>query len=261
MYRQIAEDLREQIESGRIAPGDQIPTEIVLRERYRASRNTVRDAVKWLSNPGLVETRPGQGIFIPTKIDPFRTTLTADTKRAAGQEVLAGEGIGYQTEVEVQNRAPRNTTPRVELQRANAAVAAQLLITEGDQVISRHQRRYIDDTPWSLQTSWYPRTLADNGAVQLTYADDIEEGAVKYLIETLGLTQVGYRDLITVRAPDTREASFVNLPSDGRVAVFEISRVAFDQEGKPMRLTVTVFPADRNQFIVNVGDVPQAGGG
>jgi DNA-binding GntR family transcriptional regulator len=49
MYRQIAEDLRE----------------------HDASRNTVRDAVKWLTSLGLVETRPGQGTFVVDDIDPF----------------------------------------------------------------------------------------------------------------------------------------------------------------------------------------------
>jgi hypothetical protein len=33
-----------------------------------------------------------------------------------------------------------------------------------------------------------------------------------------------------------------------------IFRTAFDQNKSPMRLTVTVFPADRNQFIANTGD-------
>jgi GntR family transcriptional regulator len=36
MYRQIAEDLRRQIEDGEIAPGSQLQTELELRERYNA---------------------------------------------------------------------------------------------------------------------------------------------------------------------------------------------------------------------------------
>ena len=44
MYRQIADDLRGQIESGELEPGQQLRTELELRERYEASRNTVRDA-------------------------------------------------------------------------------------------------------------------------------------------------------------------------------------------------------------------------
>jgi len=46
MYRQIAEHLRAQIESGNLKPGQQLETELELRERYSASRNTVRDAIK-----------------------------------------------------------------------------------------------------------------------------------------------------------------------------------------------------------------------
>jgi GntR family transcriptional regulator len=55
---------------------------------------------------------------------------------------------------------------------------------------------------------------------------------------------------------DANEARFFNLPPDGRVAVFEIFRTAFDQTGTPMRVTVTVSPTDRNQFIVMTGDGP-----
>jgi GntR family transcriptional regulator len=49
---------------------------------------------------------------------------------------------------------------------------------------------------------------------------------------------------------------FFNVPQDGRVAVYEIFRTAFDKSGKPTRLTVTVYPTDRNQFIVIAGEVP-----
>src|SRR5205823_8438695 len=112
------------------------------------------------------------------------------------------------------------------------------------------------DTPWSLQTSFYPRSLAAQGAGLLDDADNIEDGAVKYLARTLGLQQVGYRDLITVRTPNANEATFFNLPPDGRVAVYEIFRTAYDQTGTAMRVTVTIFPTDRNQFTVEIGTVP-----
>jgi GntR family transcriptional regulator len=50
---------------------------------------------------------------------------------------------------------------------------------------------------------------------------------------------------------------------DGRVGVFEVFMTAYDQTGTPVRLTVTVYPTDRNQFTVNVGEVPESedGGG
>jgi GntR family transcriptional regulator len=78
IYRQIAEDLRRKIESGGLGPGSRLPSELELRERYRASRSTVRDALKWLVIRGLVETRPSQGTFVVEKIDPYVTKLTGD---------------------------------------------------------------------------------------------------------------------------------------------------------------------------------------
>ena len=76
LYRQIADDLCEKIESGELAPGAQLPTELELRDQWdKASRNTVRDAIKWLSNRGLVVTQPGRGTFVVEKIKPFIVPL------------------------------------------------------------------------------------------------------------------------------------------------------------------------------------------
>lgn len=260
MYRQIAEDLRQRIDSGELRPGTQLSTEIELRERYGASRNTVRDAIKWLITLGLVETRPGQGTFVTSKITPYVNILTEDPKGLDDeQDVVVGpeEGNRYGAEVTRQKREPANSDPQVEIQKAVGQIAVQLQVPEGSHVISRHQRRYIDGTPWSLQTSFYPRGFAVQGADKLILADDIEEGTVRYLAQSLGLRQVAYRDWITVRAPDQTEATFFNLPQDGRIPVFVTFRTAFDQTGTPMRLTVTVLPTDRNQFVVNVGKVPE----
>jgi GntR family transcriptional regulator len=120
--------------------------------------------------------------------------------------------------------------------------------------VSRHQRRFIDDIPWSLQTSFYPMEFIDNGATSLLRDEDIVDGTVRYIAVTLGIKQVGYRDWITARSPDANEQAFFGLAHDA--SVFEVFRTAFDETGTPLRVTVTVFPTDRNQFIVNVGDVP-----
>jgi len=254
MYRQIAEDLRDQIESGTLVPGQQLRTELELQELYGASRNTVRDAIKWLINLGLVETRPGQGTFVVPEIDPFVTTLTEDPESGLG----GGEGTSYLSEVSDRNREPSVSPIQVEIQVATGEVAAGLWITTGTEVISRHLKRFIDGTPWSMQTSYYPMELVARGAERLRSARDIEEGTVRYLADALNIRQVGYRDWITVRAPNAKEADFFKLPADGRVAMYEIFRTAFDQDGQPVRLTVTVYAADRNQFIIDVGRVPQA---
>jgi GntR family transcriptional regulator len=252
MYRQIAEDLRVQIEEGGLRPGQQLRTELELREKYNASRNTVRDAIKWLITRGLVETRPGQGTFVIERINPFVTTLSKDPETGGGSD----EGPIYREEVEAESRIPDSTEPRVEMQRADETTAPALGLSLNAPLVSRHYQRSIDGTPWSLQTSFYPMGLVEKGAFRLIQATDIEEGTVAYLRDALGIKQTGYRDLITVRTPDETETAFFKLPDDGRVGVFEIMRIAFDEEHKPFRLTVSVYPTDRNQFAVNIGDVP-----
>jgi GntR family transcriptional regulator len=253
-YRRISDSLRLKIESGDLPPDSQLPTETDLSEEFKASRNTVRDAIKSLISLGMVETRPGQGTFVTKPPDPLVTTLSADEGTGLG----GGEGAAYRSEVSEEHRVPTISDPDVRLQPALGEIAARFRLPEGTPLISRHQQRLIDGTPWSLQTSFYPRQFALKGAERLLDSDDIEEGTVRYLEEALQLKQIGYRDWITVRAPDLNEIAFFRLPPDGRIQVFEIFRTAFDQKGNPMRVTVTIFPTDRNQFIVNVGDIPPA---
>jgi GntR family transcriptional regulator len=261
MYRQIAEDLRRQIKAGELAPGQQLRTELELRETYNASRNTIRDAVKGLIAIGLVETRPGQGTFVVQKILPFVTTLSGDPQTGFG----GGEYDSYNLEVKATARLPNASPPRVEIQQATGTIAEELRLTTDTSMVSRHQQRFIDGTPWSLQTSFYPMSLVERGAVRLIQAPDIPEGTVAYLADALGINQAGWRDLITVRNPAENETNFFKLPDDGRVSVIETRRTAFDENGEAVRVTVSVYPADRNWFAVTVGRVPpvalEEGGG
>ena len=249
MYQQIADDLRNKIQSGELPPGQQIPTEGDLQTIYNASRNTIRDAVKQLVSLGIVQTRPGQGTFVLGAIDPFVTTLSAPPGSGFG----GGEGATYLSQVSEQHRSARTSELRVEVLVPPREIALRLRIALDAQVVSRHQERYIDDTPWSLQTSFYPMEFALK-APRLLMAGKIDEGAVSYLETAEGIKQVGYRDWITARTPDTNEQLFFGLAP--QATVFEIFRTAFDDTGRPFRVTVTIFPADRNQFIVNVGSVP-----
>jgi len=251
IYRRIAEDLRQQIESGQLGRGSKLPTEIELREKYDASRNTVRDALRSLITRGLIETRAGQGTFVVEKIDPFVTDLSASEPGSVGI------GVSFASQVRALQRKPTFGPLRVEMQQADKVVAETLGLREGTAVVSRHQQLFLDGTPWSLQTTFYPMRFVEEGATRLISVDDIPEGAVKYLGKQLGIRQVGYSDRIAVRPPDQNEAVFFRLPEDGRVSVIEVLRTGFDQSEQPLRFTRNVYPADRNQFIVNMGKVPE----
>jgi GntR family transcriptional regulator len=258
MYRQVADDLGHQIESGELAPGDQLKSEVELREVYgqdgMVSRNTVRDAIKLLVARGLVETRPGQGTFVVKKVQPFVTTLTTDPEAGGIEDEV------YKSEVERQGRNPEETLPRVEVQAPSELVAAQLELGKGAQVISRHQERRIDGNPWSLQTTFYPMEFVtrEGGVTQLLMAQNFKEGLVKLLEAGLHIKQVGWRDTIIARPPEGTERVFFGLSDKVQVAIFEFRRTSYDQDGEPIRFTVTVYPADRNQFEMVAGQVPSA---
>ena len=71
---EVVERLTAEIGSGRIAPGERLPTEQELTAALGVSRTVVREAVAVLRAEGLVETRQGVGAFVVRNIQrrPFR---------------------------------------------------------------------------------------------------------------------------------------------------------------------------------------------
>lgn len=244
MYRQVARALEQQILSGELSPGQQIRSELELRSQYEASRNTIRDAIRWLVSRGLVETRAGQGTFVAQRIQAFVTVLSADS-----EEVFVGGD----------RRDPTASRPKVEIHAAAANLAVILRLSEGDRVVSRQQERFVDGIPWSLQTAYYPMSLVDQGAAHLAWAEPIRQGTDAYLEETLGLKQIGFRDRFLTGPPDEAEIRFFGMPDDGRVPVIAILRTGYTDSPQgpiPFRVTVTIYPGDRNQLITSSGEVP-----
>jgi GntR family transcriptional regulator len=285
-YRDIAQDLQRRIESGEFSPGDRLPNEMEFREEYNASRNTVRDALKWLTIRGLVETKAGQGTFVTQLIEPIITTLSEDPEtglaggegKAAFAEIIKQRERKRQAQETARHEAsadqaaeaetrelpegePRASVPTIEVKFAPDHVAERLRVPTGAEVILRHQEFYIGRTPWSLQTTFYPMELVERGASALLRAQDFPDGAVKYLEEKLGVVQCGYRTRILVRPPNQTEARFFRLPEDGRVPVVSLIRTGYTDTEEygpyPFRVTFTVLPADRHQFVINEGSVPE----
>jgi GntR family transcriptional regulator len=254
MYMRIAADLRDKIKSGALKPGSQLPTEAGLQEEYEKlfeldstpSRNTVREAVEVLVREGRIEKRPGQGTFILKKEEVYLTTLSGAAE--------GGETADYLSAVKRQGREPQNSPPRVEIHPSSRA--PELGLGDDEQVISRHQERYIDGKPYSLQTSFYPFIYAGK-APRLLIAGEIEEGTVAYINAVLKTEQVAWRDEIQVRAASGPERDFFDLSAKAGAQVIEVFRTAFDAKGHPLRLTVTVYVADRNRLAYEGGVVPK----
>ena len=98
LYQQVLGDLKAQVISGAYQPGDKLPSEAELSERYSVSRVTVRRALDELANEGYLTSRQGKGTFVNQRkltrklsqtsdVRSF-TDLCADMGMAAGARML-----------------------------------------------------------------------------------------------------------------------------------------------------------------------------
>jgi len=75
-YRIIAERLLTEIANGKYPVGSLLPTEIDLCRRFRSSRYTVREALRVITEKGLVTRRPGAGSMVIASAQPSVFTQT-----------------------------------------------------------------------------------------------------------------------------------------------------------------------------------------
>lgn len=64
LYEQIVAQIEGRILSGELRPGDKLPAERELAEQFGVSRTAIREAMKALTQSGLVEIQPGRGTFV-----------------------------------------------------------------------------------------------------------------------------------------------------------------------------------------------------
>ena len=69
-YRRLAELLRTEIEGGAIPVGTQMPTEVEICARFGVSRHTTREALRLLTELGLIERRQGSGSVVISTAPP-----------------------------------------------------------------------------------------------------------------------------------------------------------------------------------------------
>ncbi len=68
LYYQVMRDVKEQIHSGKLAPGQQLPSEAQLTQRFQVSRVVVRQALQILDEQGLITRMRGKGTFVSSKV-------------------------------------------------------------------------------------------------------------------------------------------------------------------------------------------------
>lgn len=83
---QVIYDLQRDISLGKYKTGELIPPEPVLMERFGVGRSTIREAIKTLSNAGILKVQQGAGTFV-CELKTVSEPLDQRLRRAAMQEV------------------------------------------------------------------------------------------------------------------------------------------------------------------------------
>ena len=244
-YKQIADDLREQITTGTLPPGGQLPTEPNLAAAFGASRSTVRLAIGLLIQQGLVETRQGMGTYVTEPATPLTVLLSQEDGWRAGEPADAALPPAG-------DHASRLTTAKfqAETTSAKAEVAAALGVAEGTPIVLRRAHRYLGTEPWSLVVSYYPMDIVQG--TELGQAGPSGKSASLVLAEH-GHQPVGCRDDIYARMPDAIETAFFRLSR--AVPVTIVSRTAYDAS-RAVQLTRYIHRADRLRLRHEMGSIP-----
>lgn len=71
LYEQIVEQVKQLVASGRLRPGDPLPTIRALAQRLLINPNTVARAYRELEVEGIVHSRVGQGTTVAAGVSPL----------------------------------------------------------------------------------------------------------------------------------------------------------------------------------------------
>ncbi|MGW5332442.1 GntR family transcriptional regulator [Streptomyces bauhiniae] len=245
--QEIAYDLREQIQSGRLTPGEALPSEARMMSQYGYSRETVRAGVRMLIEEGLVVTGQGQGKYVREDYPPVVWNWTTLESRSRHANAVEGRTAGDQwaSVIEEDGSAPRQEIT-VSIVVPPPHVGERLELQEGSLVVARKRVRFIDNRPYALADSYFPQELVA-GTPLMEPRDVAAPGGI---LASVGLVQAKYVDEISVRMPTHQEAELLGLPSATPVA--EHTRTGYDADDRPLRCMVTILPGDRHKILYEV---------
>jgi len=107
---QLSKALRASIDSGELKPGDKLPSEQELVERYHVSRTVVREAISSLRASGFVATQQGVGAFVLRR-SGWPAHPNGETKADVVQEIFNVLELRIAIEVEAAGLAAQRRKP------------------------------------------------------------------------------------------------------------------------------------------------------
>lgn len=250
-YRRVADELRAEIvESGRLGPGEFLPSENELAERHGVTRATVRKAIALLRSDGLVFSEQGRGTFVRPR--PRVRLLSSGpnyrTNRSSGVS-------NFNAEVLAQGQRPEQRLLEVTTVEAPAEIGARLELPDEDNLVVVRRRLFlIDDEPVQLCDGYYPHALVQGTSIE--EGRKIRGGVHAVLEDPVGpirRTVAKFVEDLEVRMPTPYEVESLRVPPG--VPVARIFRTAIDTRQEPVEVLDSIVPCDRHVFRYVI-DVP-----
>lgn len=236
-YLQIADALRHDIHAGDFRPGDQLPSERDLRERWKVSPQTVRAALNQLHAEGLVVSYQGRGSFVREQAVPRRLSTDISTS------------LGWYTSLAHQGFKPAGQTA-IREEPCPADAAEWLGIQAGTPVTVRDRVMGTEgEAPAMLATSYFPGFVIENAP---DLADPGRGGMPELIRAAFGETYS--EDVLTVRMPTPAEQQRLELEKGVPVQV--IHGATFDQQHRPLHYIRVIAAGGRIEFAYRFGTVP-----
>lgn len=226
LYVQLKVAVRDLILT-KLKPGDQIPTERELSERYNVSRITVRQAISTLVSEGLLYRERGRGTFVaPPKVQDELNRMKSFTEDMIRR-----------------NHKPGTKVISVDIIKPDNRLKGKLQVTESDEVIKVKRLRFANEDPICYQVAYVPRKLCPE-----LIMEDLSKSLYHIFENRYGLKLVRAVDTVECIVSDRIRARLLNI-SDGSPLLL-IERVAYLESDVPVEFVRSFYRHDRFKFQV-----------
>lgn len=234
LYAQLRDALLREVREGGLEPGDRFPSEAAIRDRYRVSRATVRQALADLEARGVIRKVQGLGSFVAAPKIRHVPLLTSFTELASSQ--------GF---------APSHRVLSSSVEEAPADVANELGLAQGASCRFLRRLFLADGDAVGLAETWLPLDELV-GHDDLLDRDRLDRGS---MYEVLQSEPIG---LVLDRAVETISPGVVDAPRaellgcEAGTPVLLIRRLTYTPEKRAVESTRLVFVGDRYEYRVEL---------